>query len=91
LIFAQKSELRIFPLNVSGETDYVLPLTGVRSAVALDWDGASQTIFYTDVESDVINRAFWNGSNQQTIIANDLQSPAGMNFSSTYFSSLFLN
>ncbi|XP_046657715.1 low-density lipoprotein receptor-related protein 4-like isoform X4 [Daphnia pulicaria] len=78
LIFAQKSELRLFPLNVSGEVDHVLPLTGVRSAVALDWDGASQTIFWTDVESDVINRAFWNGSNQQTLVANDLESPAGL-------------
>lgn len=42
LIFAQKSELRIFPLNITGEVDHVLPLTGVRSAVALDWDGASK-------------------------------------------------
>ena len=77
LIFAQKSELRLYALNASGETDYVLPLSGVRSAVALDWDGASQSIFWTDVESDVINRAFWNGSNQQTLVANDLESPAG--------------
>lgn len=44
LIFAQKSELRLFPLNVSGEVDHVLPLTGVRSAVALDWDGASKCL-----------------------------------------------
>lgn len=39
---------------------------------------AGQTIFWTDVESDVINRAFWNGSNQQTLVANDLESPAGI-------------
>lgn len=58
--------------------DYVLPLTGVRSAVALDWDGASQTLFWSDVELDVINRAFWNGSNQQTIVGSDLESPAGI-------------
>ena len=45
LIFAQKSELRLFPLNVSGEVDHVLPLTGVRSAVALDWDGASKSLY----------------------------------------------
>ena len=77
LIFAQKSELRMYPLNASGETDYVLPLAGIRSAVALDWDGESETIFWTDVEADVINRAFWNGSNQQTVIADDLESPAG--------------
>ena len=77
IIFAQKSELRLLPLNVSAEADYVLPLTGVRSAVALDWDGASETIFWTDVESDVINRSFWNGTNQQTLVFNDLVSPAG--------------
>lgn len=41
---------------------------------------AGQTIFWTDVESDVINRAFWNGSNQQTLVANDLESPAGITF-----------
>ena len=39
---------------------------------------AGQSIFWTDVESDVINRAFWNGSNQQTLVANDLESPAGI-------------
>lgn len=42
LVFAQKHELRLFPLNVTGEVDHVLPLSGVRSAVALDWDGASK-------------------------------------------------
>lgn len=36
-----------------------------------------ESIFWTDVELDVINRAFWNGSNQQTIVGNDLESPAG--------------
>lgn len=39
---------------------------------------AGQTIFWTDVQSDVINRAFWNGSNQQTLVADDLESPAGI-------------
>lgn len=35
----------MFPLNITGEVDHVLPLTGVRSAVALDWDGASKRLF----------------------------------------------
>ena len=46
LIFAQKSELRLLPLNATGQVDHVLPLTGVRSAVALDWDGASKTFLH---------------------------------------------
>lgn len=54
LIFAQKSELRLFPLNVSGEVDHVLPLTGVRSAVALDWDGASKWIYKVFSKSTAI-------------------------------------
>lgn len=43
LVFAQKSELRLLPLAGNGtpEVDHVLPLSGVRSAVALDWDSAS--------------------------------------------------
>lgn len=50
----------------------VLPVDGVKSAVAISWDSNSDSIFWSDVEADVISRAFLNGSKQQIVIGNNL-------------------
>ena len=46
-------------------SDDVIPLADVRNAVALDWDAADGHIYWTDVTTDSINRALWNGSQQE--------------------------
>lgn len=43
-------------------------MDGVKSAVAVAWDSETDYIFWTDVERATINRAFWNGSNQEVIV-----------------------
>lgn len=40
----------------------------IKQAVALDWDVNTNSIFWTDVDKDTINRAHINGSGQ-TVIA----------------------
>jgi DNA-binding beta-propeller fold protein YncE len=56
----------------------VIPVDGVKSAVAIAWDSETDYIFWTDVERDTINRAFWNGSNQEVIVHSNIVSPAGL-------------
>lgn len=46
-------------------SDDVIPLADVRNAVALDWDAKDGYIYWTDVTTDSINRALWNGTEQE--------------------------
>ena len=50
-------------------SDDVIPLADVRNAVALDWDSAGGYIYWTDVTTDSINRAQWDGSKQEVSAA----------------------
>lgn len=43
----------------------VIKLADVRNAVALDWDASDGYIYWTDVTTDSINRALWDGSKQE--------------------------
>lgn len=74
LLFARKKDLRLRQFEKSKGTtiDMVIPLEGVKSAVALAWDSATDSIFWTDVEKDTINRAHLNGTNQKAIITTNL-------------------
>lgn len=50
----------------------VIPVDGVKSAVALAWDSRTDLIYWTDVEKDTINRAHWNGSEQEMLVHTNL-------------------
>ena len=46
--------------------DIVLPLEGLKNAVALDWhSGQPGYIFWSDIGLDTINRCNWDGSEQK--------------------------
>lgn len=47
-------------------------MDGVKSAVALAWDDRTDTVYWTDVEQDTINRAHWNGTNQEVLVQNNI-------------------
>ena len=51
----------------------------IKSAVALDWDHNTNSIFWTDVDKDTINHAYLNGSQQRVIVGSNL-SKIKMNF-----------
>ncbi|KAF5269791.1 hypothetical protein FQA39_LY08572 [Lamprigera yunnana] len=80
LIFARKKDLRIKHLdsNAVHQHEMVIPVDGIKSAVALAWDSVTDSIYWTDVEKDTINKAFWNGSNQQVLVHTNIVSPAGL-------------
>lgn len=50
----------------------VIPVQNIKSAVALDWDHNSNSIFWTDVEKDTINKAYLNGSQQVVVVGSNL-------------------
>lgn len=71
LLFARKKDLRMHQLENS-DVSMVIPVDGIRSAVALAWDSNSDSVFWTDIEADTINRAHLNGSWQRAIVSSNL-------------------
>ncbi|CAG9563555.1 unnamed protein product [Danaus chrysippus] len=81
LLYAHRKDIRLKQLNPRkhmDSLDMVIPVENIKSAVALDWDHNSNSIFWTDVEKDTINKAFLNGSHQTIIVGSNLISPAGL-------------
>jgi len=65
MLFARKSDVRRISLDTEDRTDVVLPLTGLRSVVALDWDSRTDDIYWSDVSGNSVSRACWDGTKQQ--------------------------
>eukprot|EP00061_Rhincodon_typus_P018828 g48171.t1 len=73
-----RTDIRRISFDTEDKSDDVIPLADVRSAVALDWDAKGEYIYWTDVTTDSINRAKWDGTKQEAIIVTSLESPAGL-------------
>lgn len=50
----------------------VIPIEGIKNAVAIAWDASKNYIFWTDIAMKSINRAYWNGSNHQVIVYSNI-------------------
>ena len=57
--------------------DAVLPLE-IQTAVSLDFDFQSRTIYWSDITSDTISKAAYNGTGQKVLISQPLISPASI-------------
>ncbi|XP_069176041.1 low-density lipoprotein receptor-related protein 4 isoform X2 [Procambarus clarkii] len=92
LVFAQRNNLRMISLDGTLEgsssadmesleqprMDTVVPVDGVKSAVALDFYTQEDLIYWTDIEAKTISRAHLNGSAQVTVVRNNLELPGGV-------------
>ncbi|XP_072320955.1 low-density lipoprotein receptor-related protein 4 isoform X2 [Eucyclogobius newberryi] len=78
LLFARRTDIRRVSFDTEDLSDYVIPLADVRNAVALDWNDKEGFIYWTDVTTDSINRAMWDGSKQEVVVDTSLESPAGL-------------
>ncbi|KAJ8946706.1 hypothetical protein NQ318_006964 [Aromia moschata] len=80
LLFARKKDLRIKYLDGNSQHQYemVIPVDGIKSAVAIAWESKTDYIYWTDVERNSLNRAFWNGSSQEVLVHSNIISPAGI-------------
>uniref|UniRef100_A0A672TRT8 Low-density lipoprotein receptor-related protein 4 n=1 Tax=Strigops habroptila TaxID=2489341 RepID=A0A672TRT8_STRHB len=78
LLFARRMDIRRISFDTDDLSDDVIPLADVRSAVALDWDSKDDYVYWTDVSTDSISRAKWDGSSQEVVVDTSLESPAGL-------------
>uniref|UniRef100_A0A8D0BEN1 Low-density lipoprotein receptor-related protein 4 n=1 Tax=Salvator merianae TaxID=96440 RepID=A0A8D0BEN1_SALMN len=78
LLFARRMDIRRISFDTEDLSDYVIPLADVRSAVALDWDAKDDFVYWTDVGTDSISRARWDGTGQEVVADSSLESPAGL-------------
>jgi low-density lipoprotein receptor-related protein 4 len=80
LLIARKKDIRMRQLDSKNphEIDMVIPLDNLKSTLALDWCSDTDRIYWTDTGKSTISRAYLNGSNQETIIADGLVSPTGL-------------
>ena len=78
LLFARRSDIRVISYDTNIRADVIVPLQGLRSAVAIDFEPDSNQIFWTDVTLDTINKANISGKHQQSMISSSLDSPAGL-------------
>uniref|UniRef100_T1KEV8 EGF-like domain-containing protein n=1 Tax=Tetranychus urticae TaxID=32264 RepID=T1KEV8_TETUR len=80
LLFTRRNDIRWLCIDCPDEDniDVVLSLQNINSAVSLDWDYPSLSIFWSDVTNDTINRADWHGTKQTVIAGQPMDSPSGL-------------
>ena len=62
LLLARRTDIRRISLDTPDFTDVVLPLDGIKHAIAIDYDPVDGYVYWTDDEARVIRRALLNGS-----------------------------
>lgn len=62
LFLARRRDLRQISLDTPDYTAVVLPLTGIRHAIAIDYDPMDGFVYWTDDEARAIQRAKLDGS-----------------------------
>ncbi|XP_031420163.1 low-density lipoprotein receptor-related protein 5 isoform X2 [Clupea harengus] len=77
LLFTNRADIRSISLGTNSH-DVAIPLTGVKEASALDFDVLENRIYWTDVSTKTISRAFMNGSSVEHVIEFGLDYPEGM-------------
>ncbi|XP_063292297.1 sortilin-related receptor isoform X2 [Pelobates fuscus] len=79
ILYAMRSS--IYRYDLSSGVSEELPLKGLRSAVALDFDYQSNCLFWADVTLDLIQRLCLNGSSgQEVIIRSGLETVESLTF-----------
>ena len=77
LLYTRKDDIRRISVETPN-TNILIPLKGVEEASALDYDRHNGMIYWTDIKSKIISRAFLNGSNQEIVIEFGLEFPEGL-------------
>ncbi|XP_057695606.1 sortilin-related receptor [Corythoichthys intestinalis] len=81
ILYAVRTSIHRYDLATG--TDQVLPLLGLKEAVALDFDYDKNCIYWADILLDTIQRLCLNGSTgQEIIVRNNLQNVEALAFDS---------
>ena len=64
LLLARKEDLRRISLDTPDLTDVVVPVSGIRHAVAIDFDPVDKFLYWSDDEKLEIKRCRMNGQSK---------------------------
>ena len=77
LIFCARTSVRRISLEAPDHSDVVL-VQYLRNAISVDFHWHSKRMYWSDVASDVIMSANFDGSNQQDVIKGNISTPDGI-------------
>ncbi|PFX32670.1 Low-density lipoprotein receptor-related protein 6 [Stylophora pistillata] len=75
LLLARKVDLRRISLDTRDLTHVVLPVSGVRHAVAIDFDPVDKFVYWSDDETIEIKRCRMDGEDVEVIVSSKLEHP----------------
>ncbi|XP_011066151.1 PREDICTED: low-density lipoprotein receptor-related protein 6 isoform X2 [Acromyrmex echinatior] len=78
LLIVQRTEICRISLDSPDYTNFVLPLTGIKHAIAIDFDPAEELLYWTDEQTTTIRRAPLDGMSQQNVISTEVANPDGI-------------
>uniref|UniRef100_A0A3P8Z6A1 Sortilin-related receptor n=1 Tax=Esox lucius TaxID=8010 RepID=A0A3P8Z6A1_ESOLU len=79
ILYAVRNSIHRYDLATG--SDQALPLSGLREAVALDFDYERNCLYWADISLDTIQRLCLNGSTgQEVIVRKDLQNVEALTF-----------
>lgn len=78
LILARRTDLRRISLDTPDHTAVVIPVSGVRHAIAVDYDPIEGFVYWTDDEVECIQRSRLDGTEQEIIVLREVRNPDGV-------------
>ena len=67
LLFATKKDVRRLSLDSTELADVVISLSNVSSAIGVEYDSDTDSIYWSDLDADIIGHATWNGSTEEVV------------------------
>ena len=67
LVYSRRFEIKAISL-VEDNAERMIPVTGLRNAIGVDFDYDEDRLYWTDVTDDSISRIFVNGTGYEKII-----------------------
>ncbi|XP_015596782.1 low-density lipoprotein receptor-related protein 6 [Cephus cinctus] len=78
LLIVQRTEICRISLDSPDYTKFVLPLTGIKYAIAIDFDPVDEMLYWTDEDAFAIRRAYLDGSGQEDVVTTEVENPDGI-------------
>ncbi|XP_047359021.1 low-density lipoprotein receptor-related protein 6 [Vespa velutina] len=78
LLIVQRNEICKISLDSPDYTNFVLPLSDIKHAIAVDFDPVDEMLYWTDEEAFAIRRAYLDGSGQENIVTTEVANPDGI-------------
>ncbi|XP_069679259.1 low-density lipoprotein receptor-related protein 6 [Periplaneta americana] len=78
LLLVQRTDICTISLDSPDYTNFVLPLVGIKHAIAIDYDPVNGYLYWTDDEARAIRRARLDGSDQEDLIVTEVEHPDGI-------------